>query len=76
MSIRPYRDILRRDSRQINVGKVKVGGGAPIAVQSMTNTPTVDVAATIQQVRALEAAGVDIVRISCPDEDSTSALKK
>ncbi len=76
MSIRPYRDILRRDSRQINVGKVKVGGGAPIAVQSMTNTPTVDVSATIQQVRALEAAGVDIVRISCPDEDSTSALKK
>ena len=76
MSIRPYRDILRRDSRQINVGKVKVGGGAPIAVQSMTNTPTADVSATIQQVRALEAAGVDIVRISCPDEDSTSALKK
>ncbi len=76
MSVRPYRDIQRRRSRQIMVGAVPVGGDAPITVQSMTNTPTGDVAATVQQVRAMEAAGADIVRISCPDEDSTAALAK
>ncbi|MEE8444493.1 MAG: flavodoxin-dependent (E)-4-hydroxy-3-methylbut-2-enyl-diphosphate synthase, partial [Alphaproteobacteria bacterium] len=76
MSVRPYRDIQRRRSRQIMVGAVPVGGDAPITVQSMTNTPTGDVAATVQQVRALEEAGADIVRISCPDEDSTAALAK
>jgi (E)-4-hydroxy-3-methylbut-2-enyl-diphosphate synthase len=76
MSIRPYRDIYRRKSRQIHVGTVPVGGDAPITVQSMTNTPTSDVEATIEQVRALEVAGADIVRISCPDQDSTAALKK
>ena len=76
MSIRPYRDIYRRKSRQIHVGTVPVGGDAPITVQSMTNTPTGDVEATIEQVRALEVAGADIVRISCPDQDSTAALKK
>ncbi|MCG8593036.1 MAG: flavodoxin-dependent (E)-4-hydroxy-3-methylbut-2-enyl-diphosphate synthase [Kiloniellales bacterium] len=76
MSVRPYRDIHRRASRQIRVGKVAVGGDAPISVQSMTNTLTTDVAATIAQVRALEIAGADIVRVSCPDEDSTEALKK
>jgi (E)-4-hydroxy-3-methylbut-2-enyl-diphosphate synthase len=75
MSIRPYRDISRRRSRQIAVGKVKVGGGARISVQSMTNTLTSDAAATIEQVRALEEAGADIVRVSCPDEASTAALK-
>lgn len=74
MSIRPYRDIQRRKSRQIRVGKVPVGGDAPISVQSMTNTLTSDAAATIRQVKALEAAGADIVRVSCPDEDSTAAL--
>ena len=74
MSVRPYRDIQRRRSRQIMVGNVAVGGDAPISVQSMTNTPTGDVEATVRQVRALEAAGADIVRISCPDEDSTAAL--
>jgi len=74
MSVRPYRDIVRRQSRQINVGSVPVGGGAPISVQSMTNTLTPDVAATVDQVRRLEEAGADIVRISCPDEDSTKAL--
>src|SRR6185369_4025693 len=57
------------------VGTVEVGGDAPISVQSMTNTPTADAAATIAQVRALEAAGADIVRVSCPDEDSTAAFK-
>ncbi|MDJ0610200.1 MAG: flavodoxin-dependent (E)-4-hydroxy-3-methylbut-2-enyl-diphosphate synthase [Kiloniellales bacterium] len=76
MSVRPYRDIVRRKSRQIQVGKVAVGGDAPISVQSMTNTLTSDVAATIKQIRDLEIAGADIVRVSCPDEDSTAALKK
>ncbi len=76
MSVRPYRDIQRRQSRQIHVGKVAVGGDAPISVQSMTNTLTSDAAATIEQVRQLEVAGADIVRISCPDEDSTRALKE
>jgi len=76
MSVRPYREILRRKSRRIMVGDVPVGGDAPITVQSMTNTPTSDAAATIAQVRALEDAGADIVRVSCPDEDSTAALKR
>jgi (E)-4-hydroxy-3-methylbut-2-enyl-diphosphate synthase len=76
MSVRPYRDIIRRKSRRIYVGDVAVGGGAPISVQSMTNTPTADVAATVAQVRALEEAGADIVRISCPDEASTAALRE
>ncbi len=76
MSIRPYRDIYRRRSRQITVGSVAVGGDAAISVQSMTNTPTTDVQATIAQVRALEAAGADIVRISCPDRESSEALAK
>lgn len=75
MSIRPYRDIIRRKSRKIRVGNVEVGGDAPITVQSMTNTLTTDIQATIRQVKALEAAGADIVRISCPDEESTAALK-
>src|SRR6201995_2274599 len=75
MSIRPYRDIHRRQCRKIYVGKVPVGGDAPITVQSMTNTVTSDVAATVAQVRALEEAGADIVRISCPDQESSLALK-
>ena len=76
MSLRPYRAILRRQSRQIHVGRVPVGGGAPISVQSMTNLPTADVAGTVEQIRFLESAGVDIVRCSCPDEDSTRALRE
>ncbi|MCF8468811.1 MAG: flavodoxin-dependent (E)-4-hydroxy-3-methylbut-2-enyl-diphosphate synthase, partial [Sneathiella sp.] len=76
MSIRPYREIIRRKSRQIYVGDVPVGGDAPIAVQSMTNTLTSDAKATIAQVQALEEAGADIVRVSCPDEASTRALKE
>lgn len=76
MSIRPYRDITRRKSRQIRVGSVVVGGDAPITVQSMTNTLTADPKATIAQIRALEAAGADIVRVSCPDVESTAALKE
>jgi len=74
MTVRPYRQIIRRRARQIRVGSVAVGGDAPISVQSMTNTPTADAAATIDQVRRLEEAGADIVRVSCPDVESTAAL--
>ncbi len=76
MSVRPYRDIIRRKSRQIHVGDVPVGGDAPISVQSMTNTVTGDVEATVAQVLALEEAGADIVRISCPDVEATEALRQ
>ncbi len=76
MSVRPYRDIYRRECRQIMVGDVPVGGNAPISVQSMTNTLTSDAAATIAQIRELEEAGADIVRVSCPDEASTAAMKE
>src|SRR5579871_4296844 len=73
MSIRSYRDIHRRQSRQIMVGKVPVGGDAPITVQTMTNTG--DARATIDQIRKIEEAGADIVRVSCPDEDATKAMR-
>jgi (E)-4-hydroxy-3-methylbut-2-enyl-diphosphate synthase len=73
--VRPWRMIERRPSRKIRVGSVEVGGDAPISVQSMTNTLTSDAAATIDQIRQLEEAGADIVRVSCPDEDSTAAFK-
>ncbi|MBO0331979.1 flavodoxin-dependent (E)-4-hydroxy-3-methylbut-2-enyl-diphosphate synthase [Sneathiella sp. CAU 1612] len=76
MSIRPYREIIRRKSRQIFVGDVPVGGDTPITVQSMTNTLTSDAKATIAQIQALEEAGADMVRVSCPDEASTKALKE
>ena len=72
--LRPWRDIMRRKSRQIMVGNVPVGGDAPIAVQTMTNTPTEDAKATIDQIRRCEDAGADIVRVSCPDVESTAAL--
>ncbi|MBF0335649.1 MAG: flavodoxin-dependent (E)-4-hydroxy-3-methylbut-2-enyl-diphosphate synthase [Alphaproteobacteria bacterium] len=75
MSHRPYQEIRRRPSRRVMVGAVPVGDGAPISVQSMTNTPTSDVAATVAQIRGLEEAGADIVRVSCPDEESTAALR-
>src|SRR5579871_1320150 len=74
MSLRAYRDIVRRKSRKIRVGAVEIGGDAPIAVQSMTNTLTADAEATIAQIRGLEEAGADIVRVSVPDEESTQAL--
>jgi len=70
-TIRPWRSIMRRPSRQIMVGNVPVGGNAPISVQTMTNTPTEDVAATIDQIRRCEDAGADIIRVSCPTEEST-----
>ena len=75
MNYRAYQQIDRRKSRQINVGPVKVGGDAPITVQTMTNTLTTDVAATVAQIQLSERAGVDIVRVSCPDQESTAALK-
>jgi (E)-4-hydroxy-3-methylbut-2-enyl-diphosphate synthase len=74
-SYRPYQHIERRKSRQIMVGSVPVGGDAPITVQTMTNTLTTDVAGTVAQIRRAEAAGVDIVRVSCPDQESALALK-
>ncbi len=75
MRVRRYREIQRRKCRQISVGKVKVGGDAPISVQTMTNTLTTDVDATVRQIMGCEEAGVDIVRVSCPDEESSRALK-
>jgi len=74
MSLRPWRDIERRKCRQIMVGDVPVGGDAPIAVQSMTNTLTSDAQATIRQINEIAEAGADIVRVSCPDKQSTAAL--
>ena len=76
MSIRPFRDIKRRVTKVINVGKVKIGGDNPISVQSMTNTLTRDVKNTLKQINNISEVGGDIVRVSCPDEESTSALKE
>lgn len=75
-SVRPWRNIYRRKSRQIHVGSVPVGGDAPITVQTMTNTDTTNVAATVAQVQATAEAGADIVRVSVPDEPSSRALKE
>ena len=76
MSVRPFRDIKRRKTKVVNVGDVRVGGENPISVQSMTNTLTTDIKATINQINAIAEEGADIVRVSCPDKDSTSALKE
>ncbi len=76
MSVRPFRDIRRRKTKVINVGDVKIGGDNPISVQSMTNTLTTDVKATINQINDIAEEGADIVRVSCPDAESTSALKE
>ena len=75
MNYRSYQLIQRRPSRRVHVGSVAVGGDAPISVQTMTNTPTTDVAATVAQIRRCERAGADIVRVSCPDQASALALK-
>ena len=75
MNIRPFREIKRRKTKEINVGNVKVGGDNPISVQSMTNTLTKDVKETVNQIKQIEEVGADIVRVSCPDEDSTKALR-
>ena len=74
--VRPWRNIYRRTSRQIMVGRVPVGGDAPISVQTMTNTDTGEVAATVAQVQACAEAGADIVRVSTPDETATRALRE
>ena len=76
MEVRPHRIIIRKKTRPINVGNVIVGGDSPISVQSMTNTLTTDIKETILQIQSLEEAGADIVRVSCPDEASTKALKE
>ncbi|TCD06393.1 flavodoxin-dependent (E)-4-hydroxy-3-methylbut-2-enyl-diphosphate synthase [Erythrobacteraceae bacterium CFH 75059] len=74
-SIRPWRTIERRPCRQIMVGNVPVGGDAPITVQTMTNTPTEDAAATLDQIRRCEDAGADIIRVSCPTPEATRAFR-
>ncbi len=76
MSLRPFRDIFRRKTKVIKVGNVKVGGKNPITVQSMTNTLTKNVKETLNQINEISEVGADIVRVSCPDEDSTKALKE
>ena len=76
MNVRPFRDIKRRKTKVINVGNVKVGGNNPISVQSMTNTLTTDVKATINQINKITEEGADIVRVSCPDQESTKSLKE
>ncbi len=75
MSIRPFRDIHRRETKVIHVGKIKVGGDNAISVQSMTNTLTKDKKSTIKQIQEISRAGADIVRVSCPDQDSSKAIK-
>ena len=76
MSLRPYRDIIKKKTKEIKVGDVKIGGSNPISVQSMTNTLTTDISATINQIESLANEGADLVRVSCPDENSTIALKE
>ncbi len=76
MSLRPFRDINRKKTKEISVGEVKIGGDNPISVQSMTNTLTKDPTATIKQINEIANEGADLVRVSCPDEDSTKALKE
>jgi len=76
MSIRPYRDIKRKKTKVINVGRVKIGGDNPISVQSMTNTLTTDIKKTIIQINEIQSEGADLVRVSCPDEESSKSLKE
>ena len=76
MNIRPFRNINRRKTKVISVGNLKIGGENPISVQSMTNTLTTDIHATIKQINEITDAGADLVRVSCPDKESTDALKK
>ncbi len=76
MNVRPFRNIKRKKTKVINVGSVKVGGDNPISVQSMTNTLTTDISATIEQINKIHEEGADLVRVSCPDENSSKALKE
>ena len=76
MSIRPFREINRKKTKVINVGDVKIGGDNPISVQSMTNTLTTNIKETVDQINDINEEGADLVRVSCPDEESTKALKE
>ena len=76
MSVRPFRDIKRRKTKVVTVGNVKIGGDNPISVQSMTNTLTTNVKETIKQINEIHNEGADLVRVSCPDESSSKALKE
>ena len=76
MSLRPFRDIKRKKTKVITVGNLKIGGDNPISVQSMTNTLTTDIKATIKQINQIHNEGADLVRVSCPDEASSKALKE
>ena len=76
MNIRPFREIKRRKTKIVSVGDVKIGGDNPISVQSMTNTLTTDVKATIKQINEIQSEGADLVRVSCPDESSSKSLKE
>ena len=72
--IRSYQKINRRKCRSIRIGKIKIGNGAPISVQTMTNTPTIDINSTLSQIKRVEKVGADIVRVSVPDQESSKAL--
>ena len=76
MQVRPHRLIKRKKTRKIKVGNLYIGGDSIISVQSMTNTLTTDVSATIKQIESLTNEGADLVRVSCPDQDSTKSLKE
>ena len=76
MNLRPFRNIFRKKTKVINVGDVKIGGDNPISVQSMTNTLTTDIKATINQINEIQNEGADLVRVSCPDQESSKALKE
>ena len=76
MSVRPFRDIERKKTKVISIGNIKIGGNHPIAVQSMTNTLTTDIKGTIKQINQLSDAGADLVRVSCPDKESSLSLKE
>ena len=73
--IRPFRNINRKKTKEISVGKIKIGGNNPITVQTMTNTLTTDHKSTVEQINRVTEAGADIVRVSCPDSKSTESLK-
>ena len=73
--IRAYQNINRRKSRSINIGNIKIGNGSPISVQTMTNTPTIDIQSTLSQIKRIEKVGADIVRVSVPDQESSKAIK-
>tara|TARA_B100001248_G_scaffold253937_1_gene231740 strand:+ start:11 stop:1111 length:1101 start_codon:yes stop_codon:yes gene_type:complete len=76
MSYKEFRDIKRKKTKEINVGNIKIGGDNPITVQTMTNTLTTNVKETIEQINNCAEVGAELVRVSCPDENSTNSLKE